>query len=160
MQTAQCSSLASSQMRPRASRKSLESSCPSIILLPVLVFVFVFLLQGILQEGGTQTSGVSRISFINAFRNFGEVSGQVFCSGNSELDAFGIIAQLPYTFSKLLKAKHNLEALPPWGFLCACGLGHTACSTYGVLLWSGISTRSVSGYLSFPSDISELTLKQ
>lgn len=99
-------------MRPRAGRKSLESSCPGIVLLPVLIFAFVFLLQGILQEGGTQTSGISRISFINAFRSFGKVSGQVFCSGNSELDAFGIIAQLPYTFEKLLKAKHNLEALP------------------------------------------------
>lgn len=112
MQTAQCSSLASSQMRLRSGRKSLESSCPGIVLLPVLVSVSVFLLQGILQEGGAQTSGISRISFINAFRSFGEVSGQVFCSGYIELDAFGIIAQL-YTFEKLLKAKHNLEALPP-----------------------------------------------
>lgn len=101
-------------MRPRAGRKSLESSCPGIVLLPVLIFVFVFLLQGILQERCARTSGISRISFINAFRSFGEVSGQVFCSGNCKLDAFGIIAQLPCTFEKVLKkAKHNLEALPP-----------------------------------------------
>lgn len=109
MLTAQQSILASSQLRPRAGRKSLETSCPGIVLLPVLIFVF--LLQGILHEGHAQTSGVSRI--INAFRSFGEVSGQVFCSGNSKLDAFGIIARLPYTFEKLLKAKHNLAALPP-----------------------------------------------
>lgn len=59
MQAAQCSSLASSQMRPGAGRKSLESLYPGIIFLPVLMFDFVFLLQGILQEGGAQTSGVS-----------------------------------------------------------------------------------------------------
>lgn len=76
-------------------------------------FVFVFLLQGILQEGGAQTSGISRISFIKAFRNSGEVSGQVFWSANSELNGFGIIAQLAYTLEKLLKAKHNSEALLP-----------------------------------------------
>lgn len=96
-------------MRPRAGRKSLETPCPGIVLLSVLAFVF--LLQGILHEEHAQTSGVSRI--INAFRSFGEVSGQVFCGGNSKLDAFGIIALLPYSFDKLLKAKPNLAALPP-----------------------------------------------
>lgn len=94
VQMAQCSSSISSQMRPQAGRKSPESSCPGIALLPVLVFGFVFLLQGVLQGEGTQTSGISRISFMNAFRSFGEISGQVFYRSNSDLDAFGIVAQL------------------------------------------------------------------
>lgn len=105
--------MASSQIRLRAGRKSLEISCPGIILLPFLVFVFIFLLQDILQEGGAQTSGISRISFTNAFRSFGAVSGQVFCNGNGELDALRIIAQLSHAFEKPLKAKRNLEVLPP-----------------------------------------------
>ena len=76
-------------------------------------FCLCTLLQDILQEGGAQTSRISRISFINPFRSSAKVSGQVFCSGNREQDAFGIIGQLPYTFEKLFKVKHNLEALPP-----------------------------------------------
>lgn len=132
MQTAQCSSLTSSQMKPRAGRKSLEGSCPGIILLPGLVFVSVFLLQGILQGGGARTSGISRISFLNAFRSFGEASGHVFCSGYSKSDAFGIIAQIPYKSENLLKAGHNLEALP---FSMCVGLAawhipHTGCSCH------------------------------
>lgn len=94
VQMAQCSSSISSQMRPQAGRKSPESSCPGIALLPVLVFGSVFLLQGVLQGEGTQTSGISRISFMNAFGSFGEISGQVFYRSNSDLDVFGIVAQL------------------------------------------------------------------
>lgn len=31
----------------------------------------------------------------------------------TNLDAFGIVAQLPYAFEMPLKAKHDLEALSP-----------------------------------------------
>lgn len=91
MQAAQCSSLASSQMWPGACRKSLESFLyPGIVFLPVLIFDFVFLLQGIFQEGGAQTSGISvSLMPLGFLENY---QGRYFAVVITNLDAFGIVA--------------------------------------------------------------------
>lgn len=102
MQAAQCSSLASSQMWPGACRKSLENLYPGIVFLPVLIFDFVFLLQGILQEGCAQTSvSLMPLGFLEIYQ------GRYFAVVITNLDAFGIVAQLPYALEMPLKAKHD-----------------------------------------------------
>lgn len=105
VQAAQCSSLASSQMWPGACRKSLENLYPGIVFLPVLIFDFVFLLQDILQEGGAQTSGISvSLMPLGFLENY---QGRYFAVVITNLDAFGIVAQLPYALEMPLKAKHD-----------------------------------------------------
>lgn len=105
MQAAQCSSLASSQLWPGAGRRSLESLYPGIVFLPVLVFDFVVLLQVILQEGSTQTSGISvSLMPLGFLENY---QGRYFAVVITNLDAFGIVAQLPYVFEMPLKAKRD-----------------------------------------------------
>lgn len=82
MQAAQCSSFISSQMWPGACRKSPESLYLGIVFLPVLSFDFVFLLQGILQEGGAQTSGISvSLMPLGFLENY---QARYFCSGNNK----------------------------------------------------------------------------
>lgn len=110
MQAAQCSSLASSQMWPGACRKSLESLYLGIVFLPLLSFDFVFLPQGTLQEGGAQTSGISvSLMPLGFLENY---QGRYFAVVIN-LDAFGIVAQLPCAFEMPLKTKHDLESLSP-----------------------------------------------
>lgn len=107
MQAAQCSSLLSSQMRPGAGRKSLDINSWQHFLACSHFLLCIFASRHLARRRYTNFRG---ISFTNTLRIFGKLSGQLFCSGNKKLNAFGIVAQLSYAFEMLLKAKHDFEA--------------------------------------------------
>lgn len=79
-------------MWPGACRKSLESLYPGVLFLPVLVFDFISLLQGMLQEGGAQTSGKSISLMPLVF--LGNYQGWYFAAVITNFDAFGIVVPI------------------------------------------------------------------
>lgn len=83
-------------------------------LLLLFFFGLRIIASGHLAVGGAQTSGISRVSFINAFRSFGDISGQVFHSGNRSGCIWDYYSVCSYHIDlKTSNVKHNLEAPPP-----------------------------------------------